>query len=387
MGALEISCIVVGVFIAVAIAVNVFLFVTRKKKRRYAYTAPVKKAPVYKAPEPVYEEDESVEEEEEELSYEEEPAEERAISELTVTDDTGDDDAYSELKAVVEDGKTRYIVIKYNKSFTAKLIQSDAQTKEYYSELKNYLLSFKKVKSRIGWRWESFHVGRQTVAKISLRGKTLSLCLALDAEDYNDTKYHVEDFSDVKSLESTPCLYRIKNDRRLTYAKQLIDTLMENGGVVRTESEVIDYYSQYPYETTKELIAKKLIKVLTDMDAQSGTVFMTNAVREKVSAQEVDEILKDEDATMLIERSDSPSDRTKTDIINIDTLSECFSAGERVTLEEIKKRVKGFNKRVTYIKVLARGTLDKPLTVEADNFSLQAVKMIVLTGGTAIRKG
>ena len=43
------------------------------------------------------------------------------------------------------------------------------------------------------------------------------------------------------------------------------------------------------------------------------------------------------------------------------------------------------NKRVTYIKVLARGKLDKALTVEADDFSPQAVKMIVLTGGSAVK--
>lgn len=380
MGALEISCIVVGVFIALAIAVNIILFVTRRKKKKHLRYAYVPKAPAYKVEVPVYEEEPEEEEEE--------PYEEEAESESTVAaDEEVEDDDYPELKTVVENGKTRYIVIKYNKSFTAKLIQSDAQTKEYYSELKNYLLSFKKVKSRIGWRWESFHAGRQTIAKLCLRGKTLSVCLALNAEDYDDTKYHVENFADVKSLESTPCLYRLKNDRRLKYAKQLIDTMMENYDIVKTDTEVIDYYSQYPYETTKELIERKLIKVLTDMDAQSGTVFMTSAIRESVSAHEVDAIIKDEVAATLIEKSDSPSDRTKTDIINIDTLSEYFSAGERVTLDEIKKRVKGFNKRVTYVKVLARGTLDKALTVEADSFSLQAVKMIVLTGGTAIKKG
>ena len=38
-----------------------------------------------------------------------------------------------------------------------------------------------------------------------------------------------------------------------------------------------------------------------------------------------------------------------------------------------------------YLKVLARGVIDKPLTVYADDFSLQAVKMIALTGGEAVR--
>ena len=44
------------------------------------------------------------------------------------------------------------------------------------------------------------------------------------------------------------------------------------------------------------------------------------------------------------------------------------------------------NNKATYIKVLARGSLDKPLDVEADDFSPAAIKMIVLTGGTVSRK-
>ena len=35
------------------------------------------------------------------------------------------------------------------------------------------------------------------------------------------------------------------------------------------------------------------------------------------------------------------------------------------------------------IKVLARGTMTKQLTIYADKFSLQAVKMITLAGGHA----
>jgi ribosomal protein L15 len=37
------------------------------------------------------------------------------------------------------------------------------------------------------------------------------------------------------------------------------------------------------------------------------------------------------------------------------------------------------------VKVLARGVIDKPLTVLANSFSICAVKMIALTGGEAKR--
>ncbi len=40
-------------------------------------------------------------------------------------------------------------------------------------------------------------------------------------------------------------------------------------------------------------------------------------------------------------------------------------------------------KSETAIKILARGIIDKPLVVIADDYSADAIKMIVLVGGTA----
>lgn len=61
-----------------------------------------------------------------------------------------------------------------------------------------------------------------------------------------------------------------------------------------------------------------------------------------------------------------------------------FEVNETVTLEEIKKRVPGINKKATYYKVLSSGSLDKPLIVDADDFSIEAKKIIVLTGGKVL---
>ena len=296
-------------------------------------------------------------------------------------------DSVTRIKEVAEDGNVRYIVIKYSKSFIAKLIQSDENTKRCYSQIKNSLLSYKGVKSRISWKWEAFRAGRNTVAKLRLRGKTLSLCLALNADDYTGTKFHVESLSDVKSFSDTPCLYRIKNERRLRYSADLIADLMRKNGMEENEiAPAVDYAAQFPYETTEALIGRKLIKVLTDEEAQSGTQFAPVDIRRSVSVKEADSLMKDEVAATLLKKSASISDKTKAGIVNIDTLSQYFADGESVTLEEVIKRVPRISAKTTYLKVLARGTLDKTLTVEADSFSLQAVKMIVLTGGTAIKK-
>lgn len=302
-------------------------------------------------------------------------------------DDENEDEDETEIApqrqvARTANGHVRYIIIKYNKSFTAKLIQSSDINKEYYSQLKNELLSYGGIKARTSWKYETFYAGRQTFARLSVRGKKLCLFLSLDPKNYVDTKYVIDDKSNVLAYEKTPLLYRIKNDRRLKYSKELIATAMQ-GREKTEEFKEVNYSARLPYEEIEPLIERKLVKVLTEEDAQSGDVFKP---RDFVQAAEVNELLQDDIAQALIEVSDEVSDKTKCEIINVDILSRYFENDERVTLEEIKKRVPKFPKNATYIKVLARGALDKRLTVVADAYSIEAAKMILLTGGNPIRK-
>ena len=57
------------------------------------------------------------------------------------------------------------------------------------------------------------------------------------------------------------------------------------------------------------------------------------------------------------------------------------------TVQTIIKAKHLISKNAGRIKVLARGTMTKSLTVKASKFSLQAVKMIALAGGTAEIEG
>lgn len=236
----------------------------------------------------VEEEEESVAEEiqEEEIAAEEQPVEETDEQESDVEEEQPDEEAEDEdkpevrreppvrEKTVTIDDKT--VLIKddrflfnpeedgyyylLEKTFTAKLIQSEEFVKDYYTELKNELLSYKKVHARMSKKRESFNFGRVCLARMSIRGKTLRIHLALDAAAYEETKYKVEDTSDVVSLADTPLMYRIKNDRRLKYAKDLIAAVMERYGVEKEDVQPdTDYTSQLPYETTEALLARGLI--------------------------------------------------------------------------------------------------------------------------------
>lgn len=111
---------------------------------------------------------------------------------------------------------------------------------------------------------------------------------------------------------------------------------------------------------------------------------------ESITVEEAEEMMTDEEAIELeqMEIDLAPEFReeyhgTKKAEINIDTISACFSSGDKVTLNTLKE--KGLvSKQAGSVKILARGRLDKPLTVVAQKFSVAAVKMIVLTGGSVI---
>lgn len=293
-----------------------------------------------------------------------------------------------------------FIRYRYNRSFAAKLIQSEDKVKRWYSELKRELLSYKKVTARVSWRHESFRYGRPTAAKFVIRGKTLCLCLALDPAAYAESKYIVSDMSRYSKFAATPLLYRIKNERRCRYAKELIAKLFEGAEAAVPPEED---FSAIPYEDTQSLVEKGLIRIVSyeevsvaegaaeeeyeDDDDFGGEDFDDDDEDEleEVSAADAGALMADDRAKLRVQQGEAFSDKAKSAVVNIDTLGQFFEEGERVTLDEVKRRVPFIAKNVTYIKVLARGTLNKPLIVVADDFSLEAVKMIVLTGGRAIK--
>ena len=178
-------------------------------------------------------------------------------------------------------------ILRYDRSFKARYIQSDNEVKGWYTELKNELLSYKKVKDRLSWKRESYNCGRNPVAILSFRGNTLCLYLPLDPAEYAESKYKVESVEDNASYADTPCLYRIKNDRRAKYAKELIAMVTEKLGAVRVERDSVDYYE--PYEGIVQLINKGLIK-RNIKDKASEAIFV--AKKTETDFKRAEEILE-----------------------------------------------------------------------------------------------
>lgn len=151
-------------------------------------------------------------------------------------------------------------MMKYNRSFIARIIQSSDDVKRYYGQIKNAMLAYKKVNSSIAWGAERFNKGRETIAKLKIRGKTLCLYLNLDPNEYKTSVYHHVDVSDNKSMHGTPMMVKIKSPLGVKKAIRLIDEMLAKRNGEKRPIQERDYAAMYPYETMEELIEDGLVK-------------------------------------------------------------------------------------------------------------------------------
>ena len=139
------------------------------------------------------------------------------------------------------------LVMRVDRSFTAKLKQSDDEVKDRYGMIKNALLSYKKFKSTVSWNADRFNCGRATIAKMNIRGKTLCVYFALDPKDpaFKQTIYNQKDMSEQKAYAQT----------------RLVETLAEQKGVAKKKDfEEVDYKKTYRYAGDRQLELTGLLR-------------------------------------------------------------------------------------------------------------------------------
>ena len=207
-----------------------------------AEEAPVEEAPAEEAPAP-------------EAPAEEAPAP-REVKKAPITIRFADDDEDGERRGDI-DGEV--VLVRFRTSFESRYIQSGA-LQDYYTAIKNALLSYKGVKARTSWNYESFNKGRVQLAKLNIKGNALLVNLALDPALYNQSKYHFTDMSDKPKFEKTPMLMKVKSDRALKYVLELIAEMMKTLEIPEGKPQNADYHM--PYETTEALASRGLVKVI-----------------------------------------------------------------------------------------------------------------------------
>ncbi|MBR5987648.1 MAG: hypothetical protein IK037_03680, partial [Clostridia bacterium] len=275
------------------------------------------------------------------------------------------------------------IEVKYDRSFLSRIIQNE-KAKEYYSEIKNYALSFG-VKPRLSWKAESFYLGRNTYLVAKVRGKTLNLFLALDPKAYEETVYHQVDVSDKKTYEKTPMMLRVKSDLGLKKAKKLIEEMLTAAGLTETGTESVDYVAMYPYEETDALIEKKLIKRFErHLDAtESAEVIRRGEVKNEPEVEATACAPAEKPAPEEAPAAENEGEEDEEDVL-FEIVETPAEEGAEEKLVTLKKLVKGFAAKM---KQGDQERKDYYAEIKAKLLSYKGVRVLESFSGDGYKKG
>lgn len=313
-----------------------------------------------------------------EEALEEEKQESRSIepviSEESVDDEDNDED--DDLDELEEDDKEdasapSSLVVSEKRirlTFEEKTTLASDEVKNYYNEVKNYLLMYR-AHARLSKKCESFRY-KGLLAKVAFAGKTLKVNLAIDPKTLEGTKYHFKDRSDKKQYQLVPTQIKIKSDRGLKYFKELVDMMME-GREVKPKRR---------FETTDFTAL-----LIPDGHAVLYTLGVTND--HLVDIMDVSNVPTDLPVDLVYHiptiNGDDIEGMKEENSIYLDTLCKHFNDGDIITLDILKKN--NILTRGNMLRIKARGTLDKHFTIYADSFEANALAMLLCTGSKAVK--
>ncbi len=243
------------------------------------------------------------------------------------------------------------------------------KVKDFYTDIKNEFLSYG-IKSRISKTKENFNFSRDNVARFVVRGKTLKLYIAIDPSSIDHAYFHHKDVSEKKTYFDIPTMMPIKSRLASVKARELVAMLAEQLGL----------HKKRRFQN-KDFSADLSAEGLTYVD-RKGYGYL---VKPSVTLADVTEIPDElSDRLSQVSKSQNKINRFIRTKVAVDVLAEKFQDGETVTIETVRTR--GIGAPNANCLIVEDGeTLDKKLTVYAEEFSPNAIKMIALCGGEVFK--
>ena len=117
------------------------------------------------------------------------------------------------------------------KSFEDKLKEADKDILAKYKTIRNEILSYDDIKSRVSFEGETFRSHRNALVFIALRGKGIKVCFRLDPKQFKDSPIPVDDQSSKRKYANFPAVLKVKSDLSLKRALVLVQQTMETAGI------------------------------------------------------------------------------------------------------------------------------------------------------------
>lgn len=211
---------------------------------------------------------------------------------------------------ISDDGNDWIDKLRYSRSFMAKLILSDNAVKEYYAAITARLSSYQKVRSKTGWNGVSFFAGRESIAKITISGKTLCVYLAFQPDEEEGVKYKAKDVSYKRKYQKTPSLYKIKSNGALNHCLKIIDAIAAKLDLVmRTDTPQV-FTSAFRQDSFNNLVTRGLIRLLKSKQRSEK-----RDEEGQVEEEKIDNVEKAETEGEPIFGAFEDADKTVTDLV------------------------------------------------------------------------
>ncbi|MBQ9145293.1 MAG: hypothetical protein IJX70_02345 [Clostridia bacterium] len=125
-------------------------------------------------------------------------------------------------------------------TFEKKLFAASGLLRDQYSELKNKLLSYKKVRDRMSQNAENYRGGGGTVARMTFNGETLRLHLCLDPDEYSQAKYGHYSLAHKSSYAEIPFTLDVVEGLDMDAVDKLIADAMANRYLLYRDAKRVD---------------------------------------------------------------------------------------------------------------------------------------------------
>lgn len=258
------------------------------------------------------------------------------------------------------------------RSFALKLSSSTEATKRYFSEITNRLRYYG-LTARMGKSKVMFRANKEVYARMFFKGKRIVIALPLNPADekYDPKIYKQIDLSKKKGFEELAFGIRLANKKSLDLINGLIDEVVEKFGFVPNDKyKEVNYVEKYP-----------------DVYSYFEKLGYGYLIRTEVLKEDVDK-LADEFADKIIIEKELEDKKPLRFIKSEISIQEFNNRYTDIDVPVDMDRLKASDliaKNSNYLIVKASTRIDKPFRVFAHEFEPDAVKMIFMAGGEAIK--
>ena len=257
----------------------------------------------------------------------------------------------------------------YNKKVLLKLKVASDRTQKYYSDLRNELRCYKALRFKSNNTGDTYAYKGKVVFKVTIFPKALKVYYALDPKKFDVKKYHHKDAKDIKKYENIPLLFRIGSDRSYKYALEILKELAKKLKIARTNAKPFDYMADFN-TTSKALLIENGGEELL---RASCTKDHSNVISDSLAKK----------CMMLRVRKPIEGEKVVAEI-SIGELSAAFKTSYKIDIDLLKK-VGLVNKDANYLKVTAMNNCYKAISISADEYEPEVIRMVVVTGGNIIK--